>query len=1315
MKSYLSLLNGEYSISMDHLEKTKEGSIGSTFSIVKENKNFTIHCSIDIVHGVKITNLVLKFNNFEFKRTNIDETGTITHWYNFSLNITDVEWHDHGDWGYILIKGDNSAFFSFDSKYWDNEELVGTVSGAIQLKTIGDVFNISWDTVDGNKTYYFDGTGVIGLYDFHLWMKDKLDVSIPEISGSFNINTKEKSGELMLIFEGSSSMFEVDIDKIDINDLFGLTLHGDFDINVAGSTSGTIGIGWNETGTYIFDTDFNMDVTGSITITEFLLAYKENLVNVSFTEIAISGSLNLNITSDEEGLSISADSELTNIVISDLSLYLSLSNPLQISIDGDINFDGSGEITAKYVNDTIVLNGYVIGDSEILINSFWFRVPIPSLPLEINLENFLISGITTLVFDVNTSQSKPLMINIISDQEITADIIYLGMAPYLQIFINDFIGSGTGGSLGIGWNTITSQPVFNFNHSTCSMGSLLIVMQGMPIEITDLYLEGTLDLEGFLDLSLMSFVYFSGIVYEDSTITLKDKTLPVFGLSDISIVLQPGKFDILVQQDITIGGDNAYIYGYSSSWITIKINDTEYLKVMGTIDLYLYMHSSEDGTLSVALDAKEVSGAIIVADTLRIAGEINAKLDFSIKIVEEEGTTTISDLYFNLTGELNAVIQIKTNESEWIPIMPFSTTGQVVMFRHKGFMGTPNIVDDFEVTTNEDNATLIFEVWYAPPLGEDSNSIGPYTYDFTYGDGETYQIITDETRIVTSPHLYNIGSYVTSVTVTTSEPSYDPIDDTLSFVIIKNDPTYLELIEMGPRSFTYGDVESDGRIHTWMTFRNKAEEGYVVDFTTEFFPYGISFEGMDPIVQPDMGTLQPGESTTIEGSFIPPEDHKDHLANIWLTVNNTNYVGTHPSEDGLSESLDIRQSITVTPPYIFLPSQNQGQQITSSFWLWNNKDETLTWSITDIPNSHYSFSSTSGTIPRFGAEIVYFTITTPDEGGVDLSGDINITDMDNPLNVATVWVSIKTKGSSSTNENVTITEEENGDVSIAIGGLNEIHIDHFQFEINGVIGELNGHFLFDTDDSYVYINFSKNDLTTLSLDGNAEFSIENFHFAYRDNINIEISKVITGGFNFAQGKSGIFYLVVDDTFTDIDIDIHLNHEFSNFTLSGNIDIDIDSALDGSLWIEWNLNGDIKDVSIDGDLLGYNHMEVSITDFNFTMNNFSFTADEIYFNRAVDLWWNSTDLSLESETAITASNIEFKLNSDLSIILASGTIEIDGNILFQFRVYSDHFRLLISTTGLTLYGTIHVIFGEYYGSLNLFFKIVGEMWIEVYLN
>ena len=40
-------------------------------------------------------------------------------------------------------------------------------------------------------------------------------------------------------------------------------------------------------------------------------------------------------------------------------------------------------------------------------------------------------------------------------------------------------------------------------------------------------------------------------------------------------------------------------------------------------------------------------------------------------------------------------------------------------------------------------------------------------------------------------------------------------------------------------SFTYDDVESDGRIHTWFTIRNKAEENYELEWEATVVPFGF--------------------------------------------------------------------------------------------------------------------------------------------------------------------------------------------------------------------------------------------------------------------------------------------------------------------------------------------------------------------------------------------------------------------------------------------------------------------------------------------
>ncbi len=1320
MISYLPSFNGEYSITMDHLEKTKEGSIDSSLSIVKEDKNVSGYCRFDIVHGVKITNLSLKFNNFEFKRTNIDETGTITHWYNFSLNITDVEWHDYGDWGYVLIKGDNSAFFSFDSTYWDDDELIGTISGAIKLKTTNDVFNISWDTVDGNKTYYFDGSGVVGLYDFHFRMKDKIEVNIPKISATFTLNTADASGELILyIAEGTSGMLDVDMD-LDITDLFDITLQASIDLDISGSASGTIGIAWNESGKWLFDADFGLEVSGSISVTDFVLKYQENIIDVSMEELTISGDLlEIGLYTEGEDLVFTASGSFTNIVISNINVDVNLPRSiLPFSINAsDISFIGEGEFIVEITDGVITASANIGGDSELVINTLWVDIGI----FVIGLEGLEVSGPTTVTLIADTSEEIPGGVTIDTADNITLDYLYLG-PDFLMLY-----GLSGGGDSGFIFFSV------NPHHNAMGFGLMpIITLAGAwhfdyvnvkEIGIPDISISGSISLECWFDPTFLSWLYLSGAANEETTVTILG----------IDIILSPGGFNILLQQKKLLEGDllsteghkSLYLSADAHSWIKFRVPDVVELKFRGFINVRLDIDVDNDGKINAIFDLKDIDGAVVVEDAIKVIGEAHGKLEFSGYISNEGGVITVSDIDIDLSGEINAHIMIKPKDGDWIPLTDFSTNGAVVLLmddkvdRPTTFKTPKGGVED-----------VLFEAWYAPPIAVESEPGTQYTYTFSFGEGTSYEITTDKTEVtVPVSHLpdYALGEYHASVVV--SLEGYDDVDDDVTIVVMKGN--YIDMSPSGMNGvvFNYDEVDENGKLHFSFKVKNKADEDHPY---TLYWDTDVGTGGDDPdiyalwrmdewVFEPQNGILNAGKETIVNVTAYPPTDHADHIDLedcAYTFVNNTNYEEyTKGNEDSGYAQIIIYDGLVWLNPtdVMYLPTLDLGEEISSSFWIRNAGSQPLNWAVSDHPsNGTWSFSPSSGTIPPGSGGSVRFTITAPAENDVDLSGEIKVINTADSSDYDTVRVVTSTKSSGQPQGDVEITADGN-DISVKIGGYIDINVDNLVFEINGVSGMLNGHFFFESTDSYVYINFTKNDISSLSVDGSAEFSIENFKFAYGDGINIEISKVITGGFNCEQGKSGSFHITVDDTFTDIDINLHLNHEFSNFTLVGNLDVDISSSLDGSLWIEWDLNGDIKNVNIDGDLFGYNYMEVSITDFNFTMNNFSFTADEIYFNRAVDISWNETDLYLESETIIQASNIHFVLNGDLDIIITSGNIEIDGSLLFQFRMYDDHFRLYIFTTGLSLNGQIHVYFGDYYGYCTIFFTIVGEIWIEVYLD
>ncbi|MEF8879547.1 MAG: hypothetical protein V5A64_04060 [Candidatus Thermoplasmatota archaeon] len=1298
------LIGGNLSIEMDELVKYKQGQVSFDLEVEQTENNISGVCIFDVENGVEISNLAIYYNGAEvYRNDSIAVVGDFHREFGFSINIS-LEWHVHENWGYVTIRSGSLAAFSFNSVYRDEitNEVIGEISGSIEFEVPDEEFNVSWEKIDGNLSFYIDGSAVAGLKDFNFWIKDKVDVSIPEISVGFELNTYSKQGNLSLYMDDSALSCNVTINRINISDLFDVTLKGGLNVVLAASASGSVNIGWNESGITSINGEFGADATGLINLTDFEFQYK-SLVDISMSQLLVSGDLDFNFSSVGNKTMIYADAGLTDVVISDLNVYASIVNPLAVSADMDITFDGSGYINVTYSNDTVIVNGAVYDDSNITINSLWFVLPIPSLPIQINLKSLSICGPTTLLFDVDTSKDTPFMATFISEKEIIADTIYVGYPGILQIHIYDFIGGGSDGSMGVGLNTATKQPVFNLQQTSCYIGNLQFSFGGnlLPFcPISNISFNGTANIEGFLDIAELKYVYLRGEILEDTTITLNDINIPMLGSGNFSLVFEPGEADLVLTQNMLDNppyGD-LYLYGYSSGWINVKFDDQSLVKAMGTMDIWVGIHKYDDGTLSAIIDAKEFSGAAIVANSLRFAGELYAKVEFSIKINKDEGgNTTVSNLNVNIEGNLSAVVQTKTNNSDWIPIIPFSTSGQVVLLRQApAFMNPPNIADDFTVTTPDDNESLIFEAWYAPPLGKDSEDIGPYTYNLSFGDGTFYEVTTNQTRIVTNSHLYNLGSYNTSVTVTPSNSSIDPVTDSLSFEILKK-ITYLEVPETGPLNFLYSDVEEDGRIHTWFTIHNKDTENYQLEWQAEILLYGFEDPTMNPVVNPSSGVLQPNQTVHVNVSFYPPLDHKDH-GNIYISADNTNYSG--PGEDGVGEAITIKQSLSLIPETLYLPEIEPGEERENSFWIHNNKKETLNWTITDYPNEFYSFSKTSGSIPAGGAEIVDFTINAPEEDNVTLDGDIEVTDTDNSANVATfsVVVGILNQNNSG-NGNITVSEDGNGNVSIAIGGSNEIHINNFQYEINGVTGEINGSFIFDTNNSYVYINFTQgNFLQTFSVDGTAEFTIHGFRFCYGDNINVEVSKVITGGIHWYEGKSGNFTVAVDDTFKEIDIDVSFNQTYTNFTFAGNIDIDISGETNGSLWINWDFNNETKDVTVDGDIFRDYNADINITDLKLIVNNFTFTSSLIHFNRTVDLYFNETGLNVETGGVIELDDIYFELefNGDNWGIYTESNIDVimDGFISFTF--YEEEKLFCIHTEGyLYIGGILYATIGDFY--------------------
>jgi hypothetical protein len=290
-------------------------------------------------------------------------------------------------------------------------------------------------------------------------------------------------------------------------------------------------------------------------------------------------------------------------------------------------------------------------------------------------------------------------------------------------------------------------------------------------------------------------------------------------------------------------------------------------------------------------------------------------------------------------------------------------------------------------------------------------------------------------------------------------------------------------------------------------------------------------------------------------------------------------------------------------------------------------------------------------------------------------------------------------------------------VNLVIGG--EMHMEVYtSFTLNDINGGLSGIFDFTTPSDIVYINITTNNsqLETISIEGAAEFTIADLHFWLGPNVDIGVSRIVGSLDLNSNGKVGTLSILVDDSFTDVDIDIQLKSNNENITLEGNLNIDVTGASNGYLSLTWDLTGDRPEISFGGgELSGSKVIDVLITDLTFIMGNLTITANEISFNKTVTIWWDETSLYFESDSSIEAHNIHILIEGETEIeIMISSDFILEGYVLFEFEASGGHYKLCVYTPSLSMSGNRYFRFGEFEYSSSLSITISGYWCFHLYL-
>ncbi|RLF58544.1 MAG: hypothetical protein DRN25_05085, partial [Thermoplasmata archaeon] len=1064
-----------------------------------------------------------------------------------------------------------------------------------------------------------------------LFSSDNISISADEISieGIGGISIGE-----------SSLSLNASIDFLAIDNLIVSTGNSGFVLSITLDISGDGDIYFSLTPSDILNISIDAGVT--VTITDFVLF--SNLAQISIGEASVSAGADVFINIKEKSISFATvGANVTNMALVDVNISIGL---FIFYMNTNISFIGSGYISLDYTEDNLLLDAVIIDSSDITVNSLWAE----AMGITISLDSLYVHGNSTILFNVNLSEEAPIMVEITTSECITVGTIYLGAGSVELSLVGITGGNVTReSSLVIGYSTVSGYPILGINGSTWHFDYIYL-----PMDLGELYnitISGVAKFEGFLDLSAFSYLYLKGDAIENTTILI----------GNLEIDIEPGSFDIMVQQEdlLTLMGalmsgeplltlledvlPNAWLAlaGYTTSWITIKGNSTEILKLKGYLDLYLALDGGEER--SIILDG-ELEGGLIL-DTLSILKALNLSSNLSspppIRILGNakglvtaswvvnvtNGTKTISNLNLDIDIEGTVYLWTKSEGSEWIPLIPWSpswiTSGGVILLANQ------RIKSPRYVTTTTDNTSVTIEAWYSPPLSFGEFDGKPYTYNISFGDGTYYEIVTNATEISTV-HVYNKGEYNVTVEVTTSDPSIDAVEDEMMVRVIGGGYLGKKPLSNLMR-FNYDDVADDGRIHTSFKVKNNADvehpytldwEAFVIPLNEEDIEIYELWDMANWTFEPQNGTLNATEEVTVNVSFPPPSDYKDHFDlgdSAFIIINNTNYQEYYEygQEDSDYYQVTIYYGCILLHPTgaIHLPNLDPGETINATFWIRNVGRKTLNWTISGHPeNGTWAFSPSNGTIPIGASRSVRVTLTAPNEYGIDLSGDIVVQNVDDPTDNDTVFVSVKTKGyKPSGGGGISIS---NG--TIKIGGAFTIDVNT-TFNFNGIESGLAGLFVFDTEDDYIYINWSFDEegshLQDFSLMSTGKFSISNFHFWIGSNVSISVSKLSCNLTISDHFKKGNITFYVDNASKDISIDLSSDLSAGWLVLQGDIDIFADGDTEGFVYLEWDVTGDKPNISLGGNLTRDVETNISIRNLIFQLGDkINVSADKIALAR-----------------------------------------------------------------------------------------------------
>ncbi len=301
--------------------------------------SLTISGEIELSSQLELFGFYFRLNNFSYAKPDLHLVGFTRFSFGMNVTIENVTWKISSDmsWGWINISGDGYISVDLNIKKEGSNELLFELSGVFYLEGENEGLVFSWETIDDIKYFTIDGAASIIVDNLKLHIRDIIKISNLSFEGKFEANLQQINNEggkiwagevlafLKLDGDGKGSIdLDFDIEKIG-NLIPSMTIEGILDVDLDYGfdvEDGLLGVKvtFNETGAPSFEIvdgggNAELDLSGYISLKDFLFNYPEKNIFVSWSNIEINGDIHPTIFLTKNKVKLRLDTETEDITI----------------------------------------------------------------------------------------------------------------------------------------------------------------------------------------------------------------------------------------------------------------------------------------------------------------------------------------------------------------------------------------------------------------------------------------------------------------------------------------------------------------------------------------------------------------------------------------------------------------------------------------------------------------------------------------------------------------------------------------------------------------------------------------------------------------------------------------------------------------------------------------------------------------------------------------------------------------------------------------------------------------------------------------